>query len=60
MLGKLLDKYQDEARALMSYNMGEGAAKKAWNAGTRSTGYTEKVKAAKRSLTGQVNEKAAG
>lgn len=60
MLGKLLDKYQDETRALMSYNMGEGAAKKAWNAGTRSTGYTEKVKAAKQSLTGQVNEKAAG
>lgn len=60
MLGKLLDKYQDETRALMAYNMGEGAAKKAWNAGTRSTGYTEKVKAAKQSLTGQVNEKAAG
>lgn len=60
MLGNLLDKYQDETRALMAYNMGEGAAKKAWNAGTRSTGYTEKVKAAKQSLTGQVNEKAAG
>lgn len=60
MLGQLLDKYQDETRALMAYNMGEGAAKKAWNAGTRSTGYTEKVKAAKQSLTGQVNEKAAG
>lgn len=60
MLGKLLDKYQDETRALMAYNMGEGAAKKTWNAGTRSTGYTEKVKAAKQSLTGQVNEKAAG
>lgn len=60
MLGQLLDKYQDETRALMAYNMGEGAAKKAWNAGTRSTGYTEKVKAAKQLLTGQVNEKAAG
>lgn len=60
MLGNLLDKYQDETRALMAYNMGEGAAKKAWNAGTRSTGYTEKVKAAKQSLTEQVNEKAAG
>lgn len=60
MLGKLLDKYQDETRALMAYNMGEGAAKKAWNAGTQSTGYTEKVKAAKQSLTEQVNENAAG
>ena len=60
MLGKLLDKYQDETRALMAYNMGEGAAKKAWNAGTRSTGYTQKVQSAKQSLTEQVNEKAAG
>ena len=60
MLGNLLDKYQDETRALMAYNMGEGAAKKAWNAGTRSTGYTQKVQSAKQSLTGQVNEKAAG
>lgn len=60
MLGKLLDKYQDETRALMAYNMGEGAAKKAWNSGTRSTGYTQKVQSAKQSLTEQVNEKAAG
>ena len=60
MLGQLLDKYQDETRALMAYNMGEGAAKKAWNAGTRSTGYTQKVQSAKQSLTEQVNEKAAG
>ena len=50
MLGKLLDKYQDETRALMAYNMGEGAAKKAWNAGACSTSYTEKVMAAKNSL----------
>ena len=50
MLGKLLDKYQDETRALMAYNMGEGAAKKAWNAGTCSTSYTEKVMAEKNSL----------
>ena len=50
MLGKLLDKYQDETRALMAYNMGEGAAKKAWNAGTRSTTYTNKVMAAKNNL----------
>lgn len=60
MLGQLLDKYQDETRALMAYNMGESAAKKAWNAGTRSTGYTQKVQSAKQSLTEQVNEKAAG
>lgn len=60
MLGQLIDKYQDETRALMAYNMGESAAKKAWNAGTRSTGYTEKVRAAKQSLTVQANEKAAG
>ena len=50
MLGNLLDKYQDETRTLMAYNMGEGAAKKAWNAGTRSTTYTNKVMAAKNSL----------
>ena len=50
MLGNLLDKYQDETRALMAYNMGEGAAKKAWNAGTRSTTYTNKVMAAKNNL----------
>ena len=50
MLGKLLDKYQDETRALMAYNMGEGAAKKAWNAGACSTSYTEKVMAAKNNL----------
>lgn len=60
LLGQLIDKYQDENRALMAYNMGESAAKKAWNAGTRSTGYTEKVRAAKQSLTVQANEKAAG
>lgn len=50
MLGQLIDKYQDETRALMAYNMGEGAAKKAWNAGTRSTTYTNKVMAAKNNL----------
>ena len=50
MLGNLLDKYQDETRTLMAYNMGESAAKKAWNAGTRSTAYTEKVMTAKGDL----------
>lgn len=43
MLGNLLEKYQNEARALMAYNMGESAARKAWDAGTRSTSYTEAV-----------------
>ena len=50
MLGQLLDKYQNEVRALMAYNMGEGAARSAWNAGTRSTTYTNKVMAAKDNL----------
>ena len=59
MLGKLLDKYQDETRALMAYNMGESAAKKAWNTGTRSTTYTNKVMAAKTTLF-RANKKAAG
>ena len=50
MLGQLIDKYQNEVRALMAYNMGEGAARSAWNAGTRSTTYTNKVMAAKDNL----------
>lgn len=60
MLGQLIDKYQGETRVLMAYNMGESAARSAWNTGTQSTGYTEKVRAAKQSLTVQANEKAAG
>lgn len=50
LLGQLIDKYQDENRALMAYNMGESAARSAWNAGTCSTSYTEKVMAAKNNL----------
>lgn len=50
MLGKLNDKYQDEHKALMAYNMGEAGAQKMWDAGIYETSYTNKVDYAKQEL----------
>lgn len=33
----------DINRTMMAYNLGKSGAEKAWNAGTRSTAYTDKV-----------------
>lgn len=44
ILGQHLEQYEgDINHALMAYNLGTGGAAKAWNAGTRSTAYTDKV-----------------
>lgn len=43
LLGKYMDKYDDPAKAVMAYNMGESGAKKAWANGVTSTKYTEAV-----------------
>ena len=44
MLGKYLRKYDGNVNcALMTYNLGEAGARKAWSAGTYSTVYTDKV-----------------
>ena len=44
MLGSYLALYDgDINRTMMAYNLGKSGAEKAWNAGTRSTAYTDKV-----------------
>ena len=44
MLGSYLALYDgDINRTMMAYNLGKSGAERAWNAGTRSTAYTDKV-----------------
>lgn len=43
LLGKYMEKYEDPAKAAMAYNMGEGAARKAWAVGITSTDYSAAV-----------------
>lgn len=43
ILRNLFDKYQDTAKVLMAYNLGETNAKKLWDKGIYETGYTKKV-----------------
>lgn len=43
MLSTYLNKYSTVNEALMAYNMGEGGARKQWNAGNYTTTYTTKV-----------------
>lgn len=43
MLRKLFDKYEDPAKVLMAYNMGEGGASKKWKQGIYTSGYAKAV-----------------
>lgn len=43
MLSDLFEKYEDPAKVLMCYNLGEFGAKKLWNQGVYSTAYSEGV-----------------
>lgn len=43
MLSDLFEKYEDPAKVLMCYNLGESGAKKLWNQGVYSTAYSEGV-----------------
>ena len=43
ILGGLHKKYDNMHRILMSYNMGEGGARKAWNNGVYCTDYSNKI-----------------
>lgn len=43
MLGELLNKYGDTHKALMAYNCGEAGAKRLWNQGYSTSGYSRKV-----------------
>lgn len=43
MLWQLFEKYDDSAKVLMAYNMGEAGARKLWNKGVYTTKYVEKV-----------------
>lgn len=43
MLSSYLLKYENVNRALMSYNMGEGGARKRWKQGIHTTNYTDLV-----------------
>lgn len=43
ILRNLFEKYQDTAKVLMAYNMGETGARKLWDKGIYETGYTQKV-----------------
>lgn len=43
LLATYCHQYEDTHRALMAYNMGQGAAAEAWEAGVRSTDYSAEV-----------------
>lgn len=43
ILRKLFEKYEDPSKVLMAYNMGESGAKKLWDKGIESTGYSEDI-----------------
>ena len=43
MLNNLFDKYEDPAKVLMAYNMGENGAKRLWNKGIYTTDYAEEI-----------------
>lgn len=43
MLNDLFEKYEDPAKVLMAYNMGETGAKRLWNKGIYSTDYVEGI-----------------
>ena len=43
MLKNLFEKYDDPAKVLMAYNMGEGGASRLWKQGVYSTNYSNKV-----------------
>ena len=43
MLQDLFEKYEDPAKVLMAYNMGETGAKRYWNKGIYSTDYAEDI-----------------
>lgn len=50
MLGAYLEKYGDESKALMAYNLGEGGAGKKWKQGVYETKYSTKVLKARDAL----------
>lgn len=43
LISTLLLKYEDESKALMAYNMGEGCASKHWSRGTYSSKYSRSI-----------------
>ena len=43
ILRNLFEKYEDPAKVLMAYNLGETGAKKLWDKGIYETDYTRKV-----------------
>lgn len=43
ILRTLFEKYEDPNKVLMAYNMGESGAKKLWDKGIESTGYSEDI-----------------
>lgn len=43
MLSDLITKYEDPHKALMAYNAGEAGAKKHWDKGTTTSGYSREV-----------------
>ena len=43
MLSSLFEKYDDPAKVLMAYNMGESGARKLWNRGIYSTDYADDI-----------------
>ena len=43
VLHELFEKYEDPAKVLMAYNMGEDGASKLWKQGIYSTGYTRSI-----------------
>lgn len=41
---KIVEEYEDPAKVLMAYNMGETGAKKLWHKGIYETDYTNEIK----------------
>lgn len=53
ILRKLFEKYEDPAKVLMAYNMGEGGAARLWKQGVYETNYTKTVFANQRDMAGE-------
>lgn len=57
ILRNLFEKYDDPAKVLMAYNMGEGGAKKLWDQGIYQTAYSNEVLAKAQVFENYINER---
>lgn len=60
MLSRLFEKYEDPAKVLMAYNMGETGAKRLWDKGIFETNYSSKIMEKVVEYQKQISEKMGG